>query len=123
MKPLGKALKAAQFTHTNQQQALDQLLIGYCSTPHPATGVAPGDVLLRGGYKMDFPRHVLTDQQVQDARIKDIAQKDTWTAKINSSPVTKASKSELETKSCLRTKNIYPGLTPSMSLHLTQSIA
>ena len=72
MKPLGKALKAAQFTHTNQQQALDQLLelIGYCSTPHPATGVAPGDVLLCGGYKTDFPRHVLTDQQVHDALIK-----------------------------------------------------
>ena len=77
MKPLGKALEAAKFTHTNQQQALDQLLSVYCSTPHPAMGIAPGDVLLHGGYKTDFPCHVLTDQQVQVAQIKDIAQKDT----------------------------------------------
>ena len=89
MKPLDKALKAAQFTHTNQQQALDQLLIGYHSTPHPATGIAPGDVLLHGRYKTDFPYHVLTDPQVHDAWIKDIAQKDTQTAKINSSPCCK----------------------------------
>ena len=34
----------------------------------------------------DFPYCVLNDQQVQDARIKDIAQKDTRTAKNKSSP-------------------------------------
>ena len=85
MKPLGRALEAAKFTHTNQQQALDQLLSGYCSTQHPGMFTAPWDVLLCGRYKTDFPHHVLTDQQVQVAQIKDIAQKDTWTTTIKSS--------------------------------------
>ena len=45
MKPLGKALKAAFFNRDSAQQALDELLRAYRSTPHPATGEAPSQWL------------------------------------------------------------------------------
>ena len=42
MKPLGKAVKVAPDTNKPVQEAVDDLLIDYRSTPHPATGLAPG---------------------------------------------------------------------------------
>ena len=56
MKPLGKALKAAYYNRDNAQQAIDELLKAYRSTPHPATGMSPGEMLFRHGYHTDFPR-------------------------------------------------------------------
>ena len=53
MKPLGKAMKAAHFTNEEPQKVIKDLLSAYRSTPHPATGVAPGNVLLRNGYHSD----------------------------------------------------------------------
>ena len=47
MKPIGKAMKAAFMEGANQQQALNQFLATYRGTPHIATGVPPGDFLLR----------------------------------------------------------------------------
>ena len=61
MKPLGKALKAAYYNRDSAQQAIDEMLKSYRSTPHPATGVAPGDILFRHGYQTDFPRKSYTD--------------------------------------------------------------
>ena len=49
MKPLGKAVKIALDTNRPLQQAIDDLLSDYRSTPHPATGVAPGNMIFRWG--------------------------------------------------------------------------
>ena len=55
MKPLGKAVKVALDKHQPVQKAVDELLSDYRSTPHPATGLAPGDMFFRGGYHTKFP--------------------------------------------------------------------
>ena len=85
MKPLGKALKAAYFNRDNAQQALDELLKAYRSTPHPATDAAPGSILFRKGYKTDFPRTILDDEMVEIARENDKQQKAERKEKTNSS--------------------------------------
>ena len=85
MKPLGKALKAAYYNRDSAQQALDDLLMAYRSTPHPATNMAPGEMLFRHGYHTDFPKTMSTDDQVEAARQQDRAQKHSRTEGANAS--------------------------------------
>ena len=75
MKPLGKAMKAAHFNGDPEQSALNSLLSGYRSTPNIATGVTPGNMMLRKGYRASFPRTKITDAQVAEARSKDHSQR------------------------------------------------
>ena len=56
MKPLGKTMKSANLSKGDKEEALNGLLAQYRATPHPATGVAPGNIMFRSGYKRDFPR-------------------------------------------------------------------
>ncbi|XP_065060623.1 uncharacterized protein K02A2.6-like [Rhopilema esculentum] len=74
MRPLGKALKAAHFNKKDKHTAIKEVLATYRATPHPATGVPPGDLLLRSGYRKDFPRRQLTEQQIREAQMQDRAQ-------------------------------------------------
>ena len=90
MKPLGKALKAAFFNRDSAQEALDELLRAYRATPHPATGEAPGNILLRGGYRSDFPRQTINDQAVEEAAQRDKDQKLARKAEVNESRRRKA---------------------------------
>ena len=85
MKPLGKALKAAFYNRDSAQRAVDELLMAYRSTPHPATGMAPGEMLFRHGYRSDFPRRESTDVQAEEAMQQDVGQKRTRTEDANSS--------------------------------------
>ena len=71
MKPLGKAMKIANYGRQSKGKALNSFLTSYRSTPHPSTGQAPGDLLFRGGYRNDFPRHTLSESQVKDAKQQD----------------------------------------------------
>ena len=75
MRPLGKALKAAHFNKKDKHTAIKEVLATYRATPHPATGVPPGDLLLRSGYRKDFPRRQLTEQQIREAQMQDRAQR------------------------------------------------
>ena len=77
MKPLGKALKAAFFNRDSVQEALDELLKAYRSTPHPATKIAPGDMLFRYGYQSDFHRKKpeVSGQEIDEAITRDREQK------------------------------------------------
>ena len=102
MKPLGKALKAAFFNRDCAQQAVDDLLQAYRSTPHPATGVPPGDMLFRHGYRSDFPRTTVTDSEVEEAVEKDRQQKHDRTQKTNSSPKRSATLFQVGDKVLLR---------------------
>ena len=63
MKPLGKAMKAAHYGKGDKEKALRELLSSYRATPHPATGVAPGALLMRSGYKKDFPRKAISEKE------------------------------------------------------------
>jgi len=85
MKPLGKAIKIANYGNEPMEQAINQLLTAYRSTPHPSTGVAPGDMMFRHGYKTDFPRQELREKDLESAKCHDQQQKDQRQDKINSS--------------------------------------
>ena len=85
MKPLGKAMKSAHYNHENKEDALKALLSSYRSTPHPATGEPPGDVLLRGGYGTEFPRKSLSDVDVDAAFQRDHVQRSERACNINTS--------------------------------------
>ena len=53
-------------------EIIDELLRDYRSTPHSATGLIPGDMMLRGGYRTKFPQQPnLTENQIQEAKIRD----------------------------------------------------
>ena len=86
MKPLGKCMKIAHHNNVNKNRALNQLLSNYRATPHSSTGVPPGDILFRSGYRAGLPAtDPLTDEQVEEARRKDIEQRTARTDKLNTS--------------------------------------
>ena len=86
MKPLGKALKAAYHHRDSAQAAIDSLLKAYRSTPHPATGMPPGDMLFRAGYCADFPRSgQVTEEDVVAAEERDKDQKQERKERVNAS--------------------------------------
>ena len=85
MKPLGKALKAAYYNRDSAQKALDELLMAYRATPHPATKATPGDLMFRHGYRADFPKVTENPEEVQAARAQDKKQKQDRKERINAS--------------------------------------
>ena len=104
MRPLGKGMKIAHHNKTDKEHALDQLLSSYRATPHPATGEAPGDIMLRGGYKANFPsKRALTDGDIDKAKDKDHELKRDRTEKINKSIHRKEEEFEIGTQ--VYTKN------------------
>ena len=62
MKPLGKAMKIAHHHRTDKEVALNKLLRDYRATPHSATGMAPGDLILRNGFNSELPRSTTTNK-------------------------------------------------------------
>ena len=84
MRPLGKTMKIAHATSTNEKEALSTLLNNYRNTPHPATGIAPSAMFFRDGEQSIFPRHSVTDQDVAAARERDLLLKKTHQTTVNS---------------------------------------
>ena len=81
MRPLGKTMKIAHSTNTNENDSLQTLLSNYRNRPHPATGIAPAAMLFRDGQRSIFPRVTVTIEQVQDARKRDLHSETTATEK------------------------------------------
>ena len=54
MKPLGKCLRIALRNHQDKETAIRNLL-AYRTTPHPASGLSPGEMLFRNGYRGAYP--------------------------------------------------------------------
>ena len=72
MKPLGKAMKIAFQSKADKKKALEEFLETYRATPHSATSIAPGDILLRHGYHSGMPRVKETgDKEVEAALEED----------------------------------------------------
>ena len=70
MTPLGKAIEVA--FDTNKPVAIDELLTDYRSTPHPATGLTPGDMVFRGGYHSKLPKKTPPAySQIEEAKGRD----------------------------------------------------
>ena len=55
MKPLGKAFKAVHFNGQPSENALNDFLVGFRTTPHVARGVPPADFLFLDAYRANSP--------------------------------------------------------------------
>ena len=81
-----KAIQIGPEKRRSIQEIIDEFLHDYRSTPHPATGLTPGDTMLRGGYRTKFPQQTNpTENQTQEAKIRDSHRKEVANAKINAS--------------------------------------
>ena len=86
MKPLGKCLSIANRSKVNNERAIKDLLIAYRTTPHPATGLSPGEMLFRHGFRGAFPnRKTCTPNEFKQAVKKMKQDKSNRCAKINDS--------------------------------------
>ena len=85
MKPLGKAIKSALHNKQSSEAAVEQLLASYRATPHSATKISPGNVLLRNGYRNEFPRVAATTQAVTQAEEEDRRQRRERRERVNAS--------------------------------------
>ena len=85
MKPLGKNMKIAIKNHTPEKVAISNLLESYRDTPHPATGIPPNAMIFRDQQQTQFPRRALSDQEIEEARVRDRMTKTSRTEKINQS--------------------------------------
>ena len=94
MKPLGKTMKIAHHKNKDKQVALNELLTSYRSTPHSATGLSPGGVMLRGGYSTELPQTnpIVTDQKIRKAMDLEYKERQDRASKINSSKYRKTGK-------------------------------
>ena len=85
MRPIGKCMKTAHHSKADKERALNEMLASYRATPHPSTGIAPGSVMFRSGYKKDFPRTSVSSIDVQKALQEDREGRLTKGTVINSS--------------------------------------
>ena len=91
MKPLGKAMKIANHTGTNEARTLKKLLDNYRDTPHSSTGVPPSAMMYRNTVSGVFPSKSVSDAEVEFARAQDQSQKENRENIINSSKYKKYS--------------------------------
>jgi hypothetical protein len=86
MKPLGKCMKIASRNNRNKETAIRELLIAYRTTPHPATGLSPGEMLFRHGFRGAYPnRKTCTEEEFDTAVEKMRKDKSERCGKINES--------------------------------------
>ena len=86
MKPLKEAIQIGLEKRGPIQEIIDELLHDYRFTPHPATGLTLGNMILRGGYRTKFPQQPNpTKNQIEEAKIRDSHRKEVVNAKINAS--------------------------------------
>ena len=69
MKPLGKCLKIASRNHRDKETAIRELLLAYRTTPHPATGLSPGEMLFRHGFRGAYPNRKACTDEAFDAAV------------------------------------------------------
>ena len=85
MRPLGKCMKAAHNEKVDKKRALNDMLSSYRATPHPSTGIAPGSMMFRSGYKKDFPRSSIDEETITKALHSDRDKKEKRWQEINKS--------------------------------------
>ena len=85
MRPLGKSMKAAHNSRENKADTLNQMLSNYRATPHPSTGIAPGSIMFRSGYRKDFPRVKVSDSTIEAALNADREERDRRARETNQS--------------------------------------
>ena len=71
MRPLGKGMKIGRNNNQPEQETLKQILNSYRQTPHPSTGLPPGDRMFRDGLHSNFPQRRVTEEMVKQAQLLD----------------------------------------------------
>ena len=61
------------------------MLSSYRATPHPSTGIAPGNIMFRAGYKKDFPRIHVDEETIKAAIGADIEERERKGREANAS--------------------------------------
>ena len=96
MKPLGKCLRIASRNHRDKETAIRELLLAYRTTPHPATGLSPGEMLFRHGFRGTYPnRKACSEEEFSTAVEKMKKDKVVRCDKINESVKRKDQKFEV----------------------------
>ena len=91
MRPLGKAMKIANYNNKSESEALELLLSNYRDTPHPATRLPPATMMYRDSLSGVFPRREVNENVIKSARENDLNQKLTYQNKMNNSKYKKQS--------------------------------
>ena len=84
-------MKIAFHNRAPENDALNQLLMNYRDTPHPATGVAPTAMLFRDAHQSNFLRRPVTENDIMCARKCDAALKESCQNRVNASKYRKPS--------------------------------
>ena len=116
MKPLGKAMKIGNFNKVPEEETLNAAIKTYRQTPHPSTGMPPGNMLFRDGVRDGLPRKVALEEDVIEAREKDVLTKEKSEERINASKYRKSSNfnvgDEVLVKNFRKTKKFDPTYIP-----------
>ncbi len=76
-------MKVAHQEKGDKEQALNQMLSSYRATPHPSTGIAPGNIVFRSGYQKDFPRQCVNDDTIRAALSADREDRERKAREVN----------------------------------------
>ena len=68
IRTLGKGMRISNINSQSEKEVLKELLSTYRQTPHPSTKVPPASSLFRDGQRKNFPRRIISDQQIQDSK-------------------------------------------------------
>merc|ERR1712048_50805 len=116
MKPLGKAMKIGHFNKVPEEESLNTALKTYRQTPHPSTGMPPGTMLSRDGVRNGLPRKAALEEDVMEARRKDIVTKEKSEERVNASKFRKSSNfkvgEKVLVKNFRKTKKFDPTFIP-----------
>ena len=88
-----------------EKESLKNILHSYRQTPHPATGLPPASMMFRDGYRGEFPRQSVTDEDIPRAKARDFQQKQANEDRINSSKYRQSSNFKVGDKVYMRNYN------------------
>ena len=117
MRPLGKAMKIGFQNKGAETKTLQDAISSYRNTPHPQTGIPPASMFFRDGMRTNFPTKPVSNEQIMDAKEKDVVAKQKNEDKVNSSKYRKSSSFSLGDKVLVRdykrTRKFEPLFTKS----------
>ena len=117
MRPLGKAMKIGFQNKGAETETLQEAISSYRNTPHPQTGIPPASMFFRDGMRTNFPTKPVSNEQIMDAKEKDVVAKQKNEDKVNSSKYRKSSSFSLGDKVLVRdykrTRKFEPLFTKS----------
>ena len=115
MRTLGKGMKIGNINSQSEKEVLKELLSTYRQTPHPSTKVPSASSLFRDGQRKNYPRRIISDQQIQDSKMRDARQKVNNEEQVNSSKYRKRSNFKVGDSVLIRNYNKKAKFDPLFS--------